>query len=90
MDKELKELMQINEVSENTFLTDMIKDITPIREKRFTDLEIEANKNETFSIVVYKEQNIFMRFLNNIKYCLEKINIIKNVKNFEYEKDQNS
>ena len=88
MNKELIELMQINKISENKVLSKMLEDIEPIKEKRFTDLEIEANKNEKFSLVLYKEENIFVRFFKNIKLGLEKINIMKHSRNFEMEKRQ--
>ena len=51
MEKELKELMQISVISENTELSKMLEDIVPKKEKRFTDLELEADKKETFSLI---------------------------------------
>lgn len=88
MNKELVELMQISTICENKVLSQMLEDIEPIKEKRFTDLEIEVNKNEKFSLVLYKEENIFVRFFKNIKLGLEKINIMKHSRNFEMEKRQ--
>lgn len=88
MNKELIELMQINKISENKVLSKMLEDIEPIKEKRFTDIELEANKNEKFSLVLYKEENIIVRFLKKIKLGLEKINIIKQSRKFEIERKQ--
>lgn len=88
MNKELIELMQINKISENKVLSKMLEDIEPIKEKRFTDIEIEANKNEKFSLVLYKEENIIVRFFKKIKLGLEKINIIKQSRKFEIERKQ--
>ena len=88
MNKELIELMQINKIGENKVLSKMLEDIEPIKEKRFTDIEIEANKNEKFSLVLYKEENIIVRFFKNIKLGLEKMNIIKQSRKFEIEKKQ--
>ena len=88
MNKELIKLMQISTICENKVLSQMLEDIEPIKEKSFTDLEIEANKNEKFSLVLYKEENIFVRFFKNIKLGLEKINIMKHSRNFEMEKRQ--
>ena len=86
MNKELIEFMQISLICENKRLSQMIEDIEPIKEKRFTDLEIEVNKNEKFSLVLYKEENIFIRLFKNIKLVLEKINIMKHSRSFEMEK----
>ena len=47
--------MQIKVISENTILSDMIKDIIPTTKIRFTDLELEANKKQEFSLIVYKK-----------------------------------
>lgn len=88
MNKELIELMQISTICENKVLSQMLEDIEPIKEKRFTDLEIEVNKNEKFSLVLYKEENIFVRFFKKVKLGLEKINIMKHSRNFEVEKRQ--
>ena len=42
MKKELVELMQISTICENKVLSQMLEDIEPIKEKRFTDIELEA------------------------------------------------
>ena len=57
MSNELKELMQISIIGENKDLSSMLEDIVPVKEQRFTDLELEAEKKETFSIVLYKKEN---------------------------------
>ena len=44
MSNELKELMQISIIGENKDLSNMLEDIVPIKEQRFTDLELEAEK----------------------------------------------
>lgn len=62
MSNELKELMQISIIGENKDLSNMLEDIVPIKEQRFTDLELEAEKKETFSIVLYKKENPIVRF----------------------------
>ena len=38
MSNELKELMQISVIGENKDLSNMIEDIMPVKEQRFTDL----------------------------------------------------
>ena len=77
MSKEIEELMQKSIICENKILSEMIQDIEPKKEQRFTDLEIEATKKEQFSVVVYKKDNIVVRFLKNIAYSLEKMKIMK-------------
>ena len=88
MNKEVEELMQKSVVKENQVLSDMVKDIEPKmeQERRFTDLELEAEKKETFSIVVYKKENPIVRFYKNIKFSLEKIKIMNNSKEFELQR----
>ena len=85
MGKELKELMQITIVGENTELSKMIEDIVPIKENRFTDLELEASKKEDFSLVIYKKENILARFIKGIKISIEKIKIMNKSKDLEYK-----
>lgn len=89
MSKELKELMQISIIGEDENLSNMIEDIVPIKQQRFTDLELEATKKETFSIVVYKKENPIIRFFKGLKFTLEKMRIIKKSREFEYVKNQN-
>lgn len=88
MNKEVEELMQKSIVNENQVLSDMIKDIEPkpLQERSFTDLELEAEKKETFSIVVYKKENPIVRFFKNIKFSLEKIKIMNSSKEFELQR----
>lgn len=88
MDKELRELMQINIIEEDTNLSNMIEDIIPVKEQRFTDLELEASKKETFSIVVYKKENPIVRFFKGLKFTLEKIRIMKKTQEFDYVRNQ--
>ncbi len=82
MEKELKELMQISVISENTELSKMLEDIVPKKEKRFTDLELEADKKETFSLIVYKKEGLLIKFFKAIKLSLEKIKIMNLSKEF--------
>ena len=89
MNKELEELMQKNIISEDKELSLMLEDIEPIMPPKFTDLEIEANKKQEFSIVVYKKENIFKRIFKNIKFSLEALRIMKHSKEFDYVKNQN-
>ena len=89
MDKYLKELMQISVISENTELSNMIKDIIPTKEQRFTNLELEAEKKQEFSLVIYKKQNLIIKLFSSIKFAFEKIKIIKHSKEFDLAKNQN-
>ena len=88
MNREVEELMQKSIIKENQVLSDMVKDIEPeaLPERKFTDLELEAEKKETFSIVVYKKENPIIRFFKNIKFSLEKIKIMNSSKEFELQK----
>lgn len=88
MDKELKELMQISIISEDINLSNMIEDIIPLKENKFTDLELEVAKKESFSIVVYKKENPVVRFFKNIKFSLERLRIIRQSKEFVLSKNQ--
>ncbi len=85
----LEEFMGKNVISENVELSEMIEDILPIKQNRFTDLEIEANKKQEFRVVVYKKENVFVRFFKNIKFSLEKLKIIKHSKSFEKNRQEN-
>ena len=85
----LDELMGKVILSENELLSQMIEDIIPIKENRFTNLEIEANKKQEFSIVVYKKENILVKFFKNIRFTLEKLKIVKHSKNFIENREKN-
>jgi hypothetical protein len=89
MDKELKELMQISGIKEDTNLSKMLEDIVPIKENKFTDLELEVSKKESFSIVVYKKENPIIRFFKSLRFSLEKIKIMRTSREFEYVKNPN-
>lgn len=89
MDKNLKELMQINVIREDTNLSKMIQDIIPTKEQRFTNLELEAEKKQEFSLVIYKKQNPFISLFHSIKFAFEKFRIIKHSRDFEVTKNQN-
>ena len=89
MSNELKELMQISIIGENKELSNMLKDIVPAKENRFTDLELAAEKKETFSIVVYKKENPIMRFFKGLKFCFEKIKIMRKTREIDYVKNYN-
>ena len=89
MSNELKELMQISIIGENKDLSNMLEDIVPIKEQRFTDLELEAEKKETFSIVLYKKENPIVRFFKGIKMSLEKFRIMGKSREIDYVRNQN-
>ena len=89
MSNELKELMQISIIGENKDLSNMLEDIVPIKEQRFTDLELEAEKKETFSIVLYKKENPIVRFFKGIKMSLEKFKIMGKSREIDYARNQN-
>ena len=89
MDKNLKELMQISVISENTELSNLIKDIIPTKEQRFTNLELEAEKKQEFSLVIYKRQNPVINFFNSIRLAFEKVKIMKHSREFDLAKNQN-
>ena len=89
MSNELKELMQISIIGENKDLSNMLADIVPIKEQRFTDLELEVEKKETFSIVLYKEENPIVRFFKEIKMSLEKFRIMGKSREIDYARNQN-
>ena len=89
MSNELKELMQISIIGENKDLSNMLADIIPIKEQRFTDLELEAEKKETFSIVLYKKENPIVRFFKGIKMSLEKFRIMGKSRELDYARNQN-
>ena len=89
MSNELKELMQISIIGENKDLSNMLADIIPIKEQRFTDLELEAEKKETFSIVLYKKENPIIRFFKGIKMSLEKFRIMGKSRELDYARNQN-
>ena len=89
MSNELKELMQISIIGENKDLSNMLEDIVPIKEQRFTDLELEGEKKETFSIVLYKKENPIVRFFKGIKMSLEKFRIMGKSREIDYARNQN-
>ena len=89
MSNELKELMQISIIGENKDLSNMLADIVPIKEQRFTDLELEAEKKETFSLVLYKKENPIVRFFKGIKMSLEKFRIMGKSSEIDYARNQN-
>ena len=89
MSNELKELMQISIIGENKYLSNMLADIVPVKEKRFTDLELEAEKNETFSSVLYKKENPVVRFFKSLKMSFEKLRIMGKSREIDYAKNQN-
>ena len=76
-------------IGENKDLSNMLADIIPIKEQRFTDLELEAEKKETFSIVLYKKENPIIRFFKGIKMSLEKFRIMGKSREIDYARNQN-
>ena len=89
MSNELKELMQISVIGENKDLSNMIEDIMPVKEQRFTDLELAAEKKETFSIVLYKKENPIVKFFKGLKMSLEKLRIMGKSREIDYVRNQN-
>ena len=89
MSNELKELMQISVIGENKDLSNMIEDIMPVKEQRFTDLELAAEKKETFSIVLYKKENPIVKFFKGLKMSIEKLKIMVKSREIDYARNQN-
>ncbi len=89
MSNELKELMQISVIGENKDLSNMIEDIMPVKEQRFTDLELAAEKKETFSIVLYKKENPIVKFFKRLKMSIEKLRIMGKSREIDYVRNQN-
>ena len=83
MENNLDKLMQKNIICENIELSKLVQDIVPKIEKRYTNIELDANKNETFSLVVYKKQTLFTRIFKAISITLEKFKIMRNLREFE-------
>ena len=63
MSNELKELMQISIIGENKDLSNMLADIIPIKEQRFTDLELEAEKKEHLVLFYIRKKTLLLDFL---------------------------
>ena len=89
MSEEIKNLMQITIIGENKDLSNMLSDIVPVKEQRFTDLELEAEKKENFSIVLYKKENPIIKFFKGLKISIEKIRIMGRTREVNYAKNQN-
>ncbi len=89
MSEEIKELMQKKVIGENEELSNMLADIVPVKEQRFTNLELDAEKKESFSIVLYKKENPIIRFFKSLKISLEKLKIMGKSREIEYIKNQN-
>lgn len=88
MSNELKELMQISIIGENKDLSNMVEDIVPVKEQRFTDLELEAEKNETFSIVLYKKENFIVRIFKGLKMSFERLKIMGKSREIDYARNR--
>ena len=89
MSEEIKELMQKKVIGENEELSNMLADIVPVKEQRFTNLELDAEKKESFSIVLYKKENPIIRFFKSLKISFEKLKIMGKSREIEYIKNQN-
>lgn len=76
-------------IGEDINLSNMLADIVPMKEQKFTDLELEANKKETFSVVVYKKENPIVRFFKSIKLSFEKLRIMSKTREVSYVKNEN-
>ena len=81
--------MKISIIGEKKDLSNMLADIVPIKEQRFTDLELEAEKKETFSIVLYKKENPIVRFFKGLKMSFEKFRIMGQSREIDYARNQN-
>ena len=88
MEKLYNELMQANVIKEEKNISELIKDIVPLKEKRFTYLELQADRKEEFSLVVYKKENIFERFINSMKIIIEKFRIINHSRSLQYAENK--
>jgi hypothetical protein len=89
MNKEMDNFIQKSIIGEDINLSNMLADIVPIKEQKFTDLELEANKKETFSVVVYKKENPIVRFFKSIKLSFEKLRIMSKTREVSYVKNEN-
>lgn len=89
MGNNLDKIMQKSIISENFNLSKMIEDIVPIKDQQYTNVELEANKKEEFSLVVYQKQTVFTKFLRAISISLEKIKIIRNLSKYKVPKVSN-
>ncbi len=76
-------------IGEDINLSNMLADIVPMKEQKFTDLELEANKKETFSVVVYKKENPIVIFFKSIKLSFEKLRIMSKTREVSYVKNEN-
>lgn len=88
MNNNIEKLMQKNLISENIALSKMIEDIVPITKPDYTNIEIDANKKETFSMVVFKKQNILAKIIKNFLISFEKVKIIMALRDFTIEKKE--
>ena len=88
MNNNIEKLMQKNLISENIAISKMIEDIVPITKPDYTNIEIDANKKETFSMVVFKKQNILAKIIKNFLISFEKVKIIMALRDFKIEKKE--
>ena len=84
----IEKLMQKNLISENLTLSKMIEDIVPITKPDYTNIELDADKKETFSMVVFKKQNTLTKIIKNFLIGFEKIKIIMALRDFKIEKKE--
>ena len=89
MDKDIKELIEPKVIGENLELSNLIQDIVPIVEKKFTNIELEAEKRQEFSLVIYQRPNPFKKMVNSIKMIFEKIKIMKHSNQSEFVRAKN-
>ena len=80
MNSEIVDFMNINVKSENIELSNLISDIIPIREARFTNLEIEINESQEF----VKEINNKTEFFKKI--VIQSIEYYNNIQKLYYAK----
>ena len=99
MDKEIKELMQIKVIGENTDLSKLIEDIIPkiknvntIKDiccEKVKNSNVQTAKSQEFRIVVYKKSNPISRAFKEIKYIFKKIKILGKTKEIKLAQNKN-
>lgn len=85
----MKELIEPIVISENIELSCLLEDIVPRVERKFTNVELEAERKQEFSLVIYKKPNPFKKVVNSIKIIVEKIRIIKHSNKNEFARTKN-
>ena len=89
MDEDMKEIIEPIVISENIELSCLIEDIVPRVERKFTNVELEAEKKQEFSLVIYIKPNPLKKVVNSIKIIVEKIRIIRHSNKNEFARAKN-